>query len=221
MWLGQAMNQLVQSLGLGAEASMRAMLSGENDRHFGVAYFSARLVGSQISVSFSAFAAESAINRFLVDHLAGRDLETALRLSPAVEKFTVGTRLVLGKSAFPRDEQTYEKLRVLFGLRNKLVHAKPKKLSHEEVYGAAAFDDFHPHAAYTHLMNVIEARLVLLRHSDPPVASGYTENLREAVLLMEGRAQHASQMRIPTNEEISAELLEAQAAHPDMFMDTP
>ena len=100
VWLWQAVAQLVQSFGGGAERSLRAMMEGRYDDRPGVAYFNARLTGARLSMMFSAFAAAAYINRFLHNRLSGRDLETALRIRPPAEKFAAGTRLALGQTLF-------------------------------------------------------------------------------------------------------------------------
>jgi hypothetical protein len=81
------------------------------------AYFMARLTGARRSVMFSALAAEAYINRFLHNRLSGGDLKTAMNIRRPAEKFAAGTRLALGQTLFPRDEDIYERLEALFTLR--------------------------------------------------------------------------------------------------------
>lgn len=135
MWLMQSFIEFLGSLGFTAEASLSAALSGQNDRHIGLAYFMTRLNGSRKSIAFAAFAAEAFINRLLHNHLIGKDAETALRIRPVVEKFSVGSRMALGTTLFPRDEALYPELSKLFNRRNRLVHAEPRKISVGEFFG--------------------------------------------------------------------------------------
>jgi hypothetical protein len=69
-----------------------------------------RLTGARLSVMFSALAAEAYINRILHNRLSGGDLKTAMNIRPPAEKFAAGTRLALGQTLFPRDEDIYERL---------------------------------------------------------------------------------------------------------------
>lgn len=218
-WLSQAFIQFIESLGASAERSLKAALAGDQDLRPGFGYFSARLNGARHSMVFSAFAAEAYINRFLHNRLAGGDLKTALEIRPPAEKFAVGTKLALGKTLFPREEQTYQGLKVLFGLRNRLVHAKPREIEPEEVLGQRAYKDFNPLGALVHLTTVARAARVLLAALEPPVQSQLTE-FATYLPAMREIARRVTDAPIPTPEEIRAEIAEAQAAHPQFFLDT-
>jgi hypothetical protein len=219
-WLLQALAYLVQSFGGGAERSLKAAMEGRYDDRLGVAYFTARLTGARLSMMFSAFAAEAYINRFLHNHLSGGDLNTALGIRPVVEKFTAGTRLALGETLFPRDEDIHERLRALFALRNRLVHAQPREVEPEEVLGEQAYKEFNPVAAHDYLEVVARAATRLLEAHDPPANAATPQQLLEGLPKLRPIAEHVTAAPIPTREELLAELAEAQAAHPQFFLET-
>jgi hypothetical protein len=218
-WLSQAVIQFIDSLGATAERSLKAALEGEQDQRPGFGYFQARLVGARHSMVFSAFAAEAYVNRFLHNRLSGRDLKTALDMRPPAEKFAAGTRLALGKTLFPRDDPTYQSLKALFALRNRLVHARPRPIEPEEVLDQRAYRDFNPLATLDYLVTVASAARTLLAAHDPPAASGVTE-LALYLPAMRGVAEGVTQDPIPSEAEVRAEVEEAKAAHPQFFLDT-
>lgn len=194
-------------------------MEGRYDDRPGVAYFMARLTGARLSMMFSAFAAEAYINRFLHNRLSGRDLKTALRIRPPAEKFAAGTRLALGQTLFPRDEDIYEQLQTLFTLRNRLVHARPRQIEPEEVLGEQAYAEFNPLAAYDYVEVVARAAKRLLESHDPPASALAPEQLLEGLPLLRPIAEHVTAARIPTRDQMLAELAEARAAHPQFFLD--
>jgi hypothetical protein len=161
-WLWQSFCQLIQSFGGDSEASLKSLLEGSNDEHFGLAYFTTRLNGARLSMVLSAFAAEASANRFLHNRLSGHDLKTALAIRPPAEKFAVGTRLALGQTLFPRDDEIYRQLSSLFVLRNRLVHSRPRQIEAEEVLGVGAYKEFNPLAALDYLNIVSRAAQTLL-----------------------------------------------------------
>ncbi len=220
VWLWQAVTYLVQSFGGGAERSLKAAMEGRYDDRPGAAYFTARLTGARLSMMFSAFAAEAYINRFLHNRLSGGDLNTALGIRPVVEKFAAGTRLALGETLFPRDEDIYERLKTLFALRNRLVHAQPRQVEPEEVLGEQAYKEFNPVAAYDYLEVVARAATRLLEAHDPAANATTAQQLLEGLPKLGPIAEHITAVPIPTREELVAELAEARAAHPHFFLDT-
>jgi hypothetical protein len=184
----------------------------------GVAYFTARLNGARLSMMFSAFAAEAYINRFLHNRFIGRDLKTALNIRPPAEKFAVGTRLALGETLFPRDEDVYEQLQTLFALRNRLVHAQPREVEHEEVLGEQAYTEFNPIAAYDYLKVVARAAKRLLQAHDPPASLMAPEQLLAGLPQLRPIVERVAAAPIPTRDEMLAELTEARLAHPQFFL---
>jgi len=219
VWLWQAMTSLVESFGAAAERSLKAAIEGRYDDRPGVAYFAARLNGARLSMMFSAFAAEAYINRFLHNRLQGGDLNTALSIRPPAEKFAAGTRLALGQTLFPRDEDIYERLKMLFTLRTRLVHAQPREVEPEEVLGAQAYREFNPVAAYDYLEVVARAAKRLLDEHDPPASVMASEQLLEGLPQLRRIAERVTEASIPTREQMLAELAEARAAHPQFFLD--
>lgn len=73
---------------------------------------------------FTALAAEAFINGELATGLRGQDRDAADRMSP-VDKYVLGTQLILNERLFDRDTPPITNIRALFALRNKLVHPKP------------------------------------------------------------------------------------------------
>lgn len=195
------------------------MIEGRSDERFGVAYFTARLTGARLSLMFSAFAAEAYINRFLHNRLSGGDLKTALNIRPPAEKFAAGTRLALGQTLFPRDEEIYEKLKALFTLRNRLVHARPREVEAEDVIGEQAYKEFNPLAAYEYLEVVARAAKTVLAAHDPPASALAPEQLLDGLPLLRPIAEGVTAVPIPTREQMLAELAEARAAHPQFFLE--
>jgi hypothetical protein len=110
VWLWQALAQLVQVVRRYCRGQPEGGDGGKERAPFGVAYFMVRLTGARLSVMFSALAAEAYINRILHNRLSGGDLKTAMNIRPPAEKFAAGTRLALGQTLFPRDEDIYERL---------------------------------------------------------------------------------------------------------------
>jgi hypothetical protein len=218
VWLWQAVTELVQSFGGGAERSLRAVAEGRYDDRPGIGYFNARLTGARLSMMFSAFAAEAYINRFLHNRLSGRDLKTALRIRPPAEKFAVGTRLALGQTLFPRGEDIYERLQSLFRLRNRLVHSEPRPIEPEEVLGESAYEEFNPLAAYNYVEIVARAAKRLLQAHDPPASTQAADQLLDSLSMLRPIAEEITAAPIPTREQMLAELAEAQAAHPQFFL---
>jgi hypothetical protein len=213
------MTSLVESFGAIAERSLKAALEGRYDDRPGVTYFTARLNGARLSMMFSAFAAEAYINRFLHNRLSGGDLKTALAIRPPAEKFAVGTRLALGQTLFPRDEDIYERLQALFTLRNRLVHARPREVEPEEVLGEQAYKEFNPVAAYRYLEVVAQAATRLLEAHEPPASTLAATQLLENLPSLRPLAERVTAAPIPTGEEMRAELAEARAAHPHFFLE--
>ena len=193
-------------------------MEGRYDDRPGIAYFMARLTGARLSMLFSAFAAEAYINRFLHNRLSGRDLKTALRIGPPAEKFAAGTRLALGQTLFPRDEDIYERLQTLFTLRNRLVHARRREIEPEEVLGERAYEEFNPLAAYDHVEVVARAAKRLLDAHDPPASALAPEQLLESLPLLRPIAENVTAAPTPSREQMLAELSEARAAHPQFFL---
>ncbi|MGA9762635.1 MAG: hypothetical protein WBQ14_09445 [Gaiellaceae bacterium] len=217
-WLWQSFSQLIGSFGGTAEASLKSVVEGTNDERFGLAYFTARLNGARLSMALSAFAAEASINRFLHNRLSGHDLKTAIAIRPPAEKFAVGTRLALGESLFPRDEEIYGKLKTLFTLRNRLVHAKPRQVEAEEVLGASAYEEFNPLVALDHLAIVSKAAQTLLEAHTPPADTYAPKQILAGCQMMRPLAEKVTARPIPTREEVLAEIAEMRASHPQYFL---
>jgi hypothetical protein len=218
LWLMQALSQLVQSFGATAEGRLATLFHGKRQEEYGIAHFVMRLNGSRMTVILSAFAAEAYINRFLHNRLVGGDLKTATAIRPPAEKFTVGTQLALGATLFPRDEPTYERLKQLFTLRNRLAHARPRPVEQEEVLGERAYEDFNPLAAHGHLETVAQAAHVLLGAQEPPASVLVVEQVLEGLPALRRIAERMAAIPVPTRDELSAEIAEARAAHPRYFL---
>lgn len=92
-------------------------------------------------ILFSAFAAEAYVNGFLSERLSGSDFDAVDRL-PTIDKYVVGVAYAEGTTVFRRNANPGQALKVLFELRNALVHPKPGKqidLAKVSPYGAAKY----------------------------------------------------------------------------------
>jgi hypothetical protein len=108
------------------------------------------------------------------------------------KKFAAGTRLALGQTLFPRDEDIYERLHALFTLRNRLVHARPREVEAEEVLGEQSYKGFNPLAAYEHLEVVAHAAKRLLEAHDPPASALAPEQLLDGLPLLRPIAEQSN-----------------------------
>jgi hypothetical protein len=217
-WLTQALLQLVASFGGQAEASISAAIGGLNDQHFGVNFFLARLNGARLSISFSAFAAEAQINRFLERHLSSRDSKTAKNIRPVVERYVVGSKLVLGETLFPRDAAEYQGLQLLFERRNKLVHSSPQLEVQEEVIGAASYRDYNPSSACELLQVAAKSAVILAEASGATESPQLAQQIFDGAVTLQPLANMRAAMAIPSQTEIKTEIAAAVALHPDLFI---
>jgi hypothetical protein len=116
---------------------------------------------SRRSILFSALAAEAFVNAALSEALTDSDFDGLDKLAPA-NKFILGSRLAFEKDLFPRGSEPSQALEDLFKVRNRLVHAKPRRLTVDR--GSLAdprYGDYNPPAAARYLVAVAEAARTL------------------------------------------------------------
>jgi hypothetical protein len=137
------------------------------DAELGFGWINAELARrrhSRTAILFAALSAEAYINEFLARHLVGRDLAAVDRL-PTVDKYVVGTRLVLGEVVFDRAHEPAQTIAMLFKVRDKLVHPKPGFGPHLNPLDAVQEREtmFTPDAAGRYIAFVAAATTVLGR----------------------------------------------------------
>jgi hypothetical protein len=98
---------------------------------------------ARTAILFAALASEGFANEFLGEHLAPADVKAVDRL-PTVEKYVLGPRIAFGDPLFDRGHEPIQSIHELFGVRDKLVHARPREVPEQ----GSVFDDPADFAEY-------------------------------------------------------------------------
>lgn len=125
---------------------------------------------ARTAILFAALASEGFANEFLGEHLAPADVKAVDRL-PTVEKYILGPRIVFGDRLFNRGHEPIQSIQELFGLRDKLVHAKPREVPERgSVFDDPAdFAEYNPARAAKYIVAVADAALLLASRSSEPL----------------------------------------------------
>jgi hypothetical protein len=125
---------------------------------------------ARTAILFAALASEGFANEFLSEHLSAADLKAVDRL-PTVEKYVLGPRLAFGDSLFERGHEPIQSIQLLFGLRDKLVHARPREVPERgSVFDDPAdFAEYNPAKAAQYIVAVADAAMSLSSRSDEPL----------------------------------------------------
>ena len=169
---------------------------------------------ARTAILFAALASEGFANEFLSEHLAPADLKAVDRM-PTVEKYVLGPRLAFGYSLFDRGHEPIQSIQQLFGLRDKLVHARPREVPERgSVFDDPAdFSEYNPEAAAKYIIAVPDAATALTSRSSEPLRNLTVVAITQARELVKrygkNATDHLPRLDGPVEEDLVIQAIQA------------
>lgn len=163
---------------------------------------------ARTAILFAALASEAFANEFLDEHLAPADVKALDRL-PTVEKYVLGSRIAFGDPLFDRGHEPIQSIQKLFGLRDKLVHARPRPVpALGSVFDDPAdFAEYNPAHAAKYIVAAADAAMVVASRSSEPLKNLTVVAITQGRELIKRYGRNATDQLPPLDGSIEEDLV--------------